>query len=483
MQSMNETLFDSLNLSPELTRAIQDMNYSSATSIQAGAIPLLLEGVDLIGRSSTGTGKTAAFGIPAIEMAESGQKNVQIMILSPTRELAIQIAGEMRKYAKYKPGISVAAVYGGAAMDAQIYALRTANVVIGTPGRIMDHLRRRTLKLDHLKMVVLDEADEMLNMGFYEDIREILSQTPDNRQTVLFSATMPPAILKITEEFLKDPQTVNIHTEQRTISTVDQFFYQVPQSRKMDAINLLLQKWEPRRSVIFCNTKSMVDELSEYLNKQGFKALGIHGDMKQAGRTQVMNSFREGRARILVATDVAARGIDVDEIDAVFNFDIPQEFEYYIHRIGRTGRAGNTGTAHTLVCNYRQLSTIRELRRFIKADILETAMPSPDDIQNKRHEKLSSKIAQTISNMDCSRWENLLKQIADEQGCDILEVACALAQIAYAKDKRTVPIFVSNRFDSPSRYNGKSRGRPAISARENKPYPRKGKKPYSKKRP
>ena len=295
----------------------------------------------------------------------------------------MQIADEMRKFAKYKPGVCVAAVYGGAPMDAQIRALRAANIVIGTPGRVMDHMRRHTLRLDDLRTVVLDEADEMLNMGFLDDIQTILAETPDTRQTVLFSATMPPAILKITDKFLHDPQTVDIRTGQRTIAAVEQFFYRVPQARKMDALNLLLQYHDPKRAVVFCNTKAMVDSLTEYLGDHGFRALGIHGDMKQAGRTQVMQSFRDGKTRILVATDVAARGIDVENIEAVFNFDIPQEFEHYIHRIGRTGRAGRTGMSHTLVCGARQVDTIRQLRRFINADIREAPLPIGDEIVRK----------------------------------------------------------------------------------------------------
>ena len=343
---MSETKFEDIGLSPELVQAVSDMNYTQATGIQAQAIPLLMQGADVIGRSSTGTGKTAAFGIPAVERIESGLKAPQVLVLSPTRELAMQIADEMRKFAKYKPGVCVAAVYGGAPMDAQIRALRAANIVIGTPGRVMDHMRRHTLRLDDLRTVVLDEADEMLNMGFLDDIQTILAETPDTRQTVLFSATMPPAILKITDKFLHDPQTVDIRTGQRTIAAVEQFFYRVPQARKMDALNLLLQYHDPKRAVVFCNTKAMVDSLTEYLSDHGFRALGIHGDMKQAGRTQVMQSFRDGKTRILVATDVAARGIDVENIEAVFNFDIPQEFEHYIHRIGRTGRAKKEGASY-----------------------------------------------------------------------------------------------------------------------------------------
>ena len=391
---MSETLFESIGLSPELTRAVKDMNYTAATGIQAGAIPLLLQGLDVIGRSSTGTGKTAAFGIPAVEMADGSDKHAQVLVLSPTRELAMQIAGEMRKYAKYKPGVAVAAVYGGAPMDAQIRQLRTSIIVIGTPGRIMDHLRRRTLRL---------------------------------------------AILKITENFLRDPQTVDIRTGQRTIATTEQFFYQVPQSRKMEAINLLLQYHEPRRAVIFCNTKAMVDDLTAYLTEHSFKAAGIHGDMKQASRTQVMQSFRDAKIRILVATDVAARGIDVEDIDAVYNFDIPQEFEFYIHRIGRTGRAGKTGSSHTLVCNWRQLNTMKDLRRFTNAEIAEAKLPATEDILQKKQEKFASKVCRTLEAGGYEKYSSQLEELAAQQGVEILDIACALTQMIYSKDKKTVP--------------------------------------------
>ena len=452
---MSNTRFESIGLSPELCRAVSDMNYTEATGIQAGAIPLLMQGLDVIGRSSTGTGKTAAFGIPAVERVSGGDRRAQVLVLSPTRELAMQISEEMRKYAKYKTGISVAAVYGGAPMDAQITQLRTANIVIGTPGRVMDHMRRRTLRLDTLKMVVLDEADEMLNMGFLEDIQSILSATPEDRQTVLFSATMPPTILKITSEFLKDPQTVHIRTPQKTIETIDQYFYQVPQSRKMDAINLLLQMQEPSRSVIFCNTKSMVDDLVQYLGDRGFQALGLHGDMKQSGRTQVMQSFRNGKASILVATDVAARGIDVEDIEAVYNFDIPQEFEYYIHRIGRTGRAGKSGTSHTLVCGFRQLNTMKELRRYINADIREAPLPSAEDILRRRQEHFSAKVAQTLESGGYEAFGGQIDEILQKQGCGLRDVACALAQIISSSEKKTIPVVKATVSADSSRRGGK----------------------------
>ncbi|MBC8584402.1 DEAD/DEAH box helicase [Youxingia wuxianensis] len=438
---MSNPLFDSFDLSPELHRAIEDMNYTESTAIQAQAIPLILSGKDVIGRSSTGTGKTAAFGLPAVELvAASGSKKPQVLVLSPTRELAMQITEEMRKYSKYKQGVSIACVYGGAPMDNQIRQLKTANIVIGTPGRLMDHMRRKTLKLDELKMVILDEADEMLNMGFLEDIQTILTETPEDRQTILFSATMPPAILKITKQFQTDPEMVDIQSSQRTISTIQQYYYQVPQARKMDAINLLLQFNDCKRSVIFCNTKKMVDDMVEYLNDRGFKSAGLHGDMKQSARSQVMQSFRDGKIHVLVATDVAARGIDVENIEAVFNYDIPQEFEYYIHRIGRTGRAGKEGSSHTLVCNYKQVGTIKELKRFINAEIIESPLPSPESIMHKRREKFISKIEKCLALEEYQSWGETVEQIA-QQGYEPKDIACALLQMMSAKDKKLVPAF------------------------------------------
>lgn len=381
---MNQTAqtlaFQDMPLSPEITRAINDMHYTAATEIQAAAIPFLLNQQDVIGNSSTGTGKTAAFGIPAVELVEGALKHPQILVLSPTRELAMQIALEMKKYCKYKEGITVAAVYGGAQMSDQIRQLRRANIVIGTPGRIMDHLRRKTLKLDRIKMVVLDEADEMLSMGFIEDIQTILVQAPDKRQTVLFSATMPPAILKISEQFLDKPEIVNVMSEQNNQADIEQTYYYVPQAKKKDALELLLKHTDAKRSIIFCNTKSMVDELALSLGKQGLAAAGLHGDMTQAVRSQVMQSFRSGNTHILIATDVAARGIDVNDVDIVINFDLPQSFEYYVHRIGRTGRAGKQGISQTLVCNRKQLGTLNGLMRYTGTVIEERSLPSSQDM-------------------------------------------------------------------------------------------------------
>ncbi|MDD6098422.1 MAG: DEAD/DEAH box helicase, partial [Oscillospiraceae bacterium] len=339
--------FNKLNLSQELINAVECLGYAEMTEIQEKSIPLLLEGHDVIGRSNTGTGKTAAFGIPAVEqISPADSHNVSVLILCPTRELAMQACEEINKFAKFKKYVKTSAVYGGASMEKQIYALKKgANIVVGTPGRVMDHIRRRTLKLNNLKTVILDEADEMLNMGFREDIETILASVPEDRQTVLFSATMPPEILAITEKYQNDPVQIHIKSAQKTVSLVEQYYFEVAMGRKTDALKLLLLAYSPASSMVFCNTKKMVDELTEQLIQAGFRAAGLHGDMKQSQRTQVMNGFKKGASSVLVATDVAARGIDVSGIDAVFNYDIPQDNEYYIHRIGRTGRAGKAGNA------------------------------------------------------------------------------------------------------------------------------------------
>ncbi|MEG1822683.1 MAG: DEAD/DEAH box helicase, partial [Clostridiales bacterium] len=316
--------FNELNLREEILRAVAEMGYTETTDIQEKAIPLVLEGKDVTGRSSTGTGKTAAFGIPIIQNTIDNKNLATVLILSPTRELAMQIAGEIRKFSKYLPGVPVATVYGGQSMDLQIKQLKTAKIVIGTPGRVMDHLRRKTLKLHNLETVVLDEADEMLNMGFIEDIETILETTPPTRQTLLFSATMPHAIVKISKEFQNDPVSVTADKGQRTVAQIAQSYYNIPQAGKIDTLKLLIEYHHPKRALIFCNTKRMVDDLAATLSQGGFKAVAIHGDMRQTQRTSVMNEFKSGRTNILIATDVAARGIDVEDVEAVFNFPLPK---------------------------------------------------------------------------------------------------------------------------------------------------------------
>ena len=396
---MNCTPFIQLDLTEPLLRAVKDLGFTDATEIQAQSIPIIREGRDMIGRSQTGTGKTLAFGIPAVESVDAGSRKVQVLVLCPTRELAMQACAELRKLSRYRPGVRPEEVYGGVSMQRQIYALQSgANVVVGTPGRIMDHMRRGTLKLDNVQLVILDEADEMLSMGFKEDIETILKETPPERQTVLFSATMPPEILRLTHDFQHNPAMVEIDKKQPSVKAIRQISYNVPALRKMDALNLILRYYEPKLAIIFCNTKKSVDELTAYLNAHGFSAEALHGDMKQPQRTQVLSGFKSARTNLLVATDVAARGIDVENIDFVINYDIPQDPEYYIHRIGRTGRAGKSGVAITLCCGRQQQWQMNTIAKIAKSSIISMILPSKEEIFDVSRKKLLDSTLETLSN-------------------------------------------------------------------------------------
>ncbi len=423
-----EKSFENLYLSQELQRAVDDLGFNEMTDIQSQAIPLIRTGADVIGRSQTGTGKTIAFSIPALETIDTDLEKVQIIILCPTRELAMQGAGEIKKLSRFMKGVKVCDVYGGAAMDRQILKLKKANIVIGTPGRIMDHMRRRTLKLHDVKMVVLDEADEMLSMGFREDIEEILSHTPDDRQTVLFSATMPKEILDITEKFQRDPLMIEIKAQSMTVEHIKQSFIEVPMGKKMDALNMLLRYFAPKRTMIFCNTKAMVEDLGKYLKENGFNSESLHGDMQQSSRTRVMDSFKSGLSNILIATDVAARGIDVSDIDFVFNYDIPQNREYYVHRIGRTGRAGKAGNAVTICSGRRQITTIRDIARNTKSEIEQLDLPSTEDLRNKLAERELATLKEQLDiNVD-DRYNKLLNDLLSD-GVSLYELSAKLLQI------------------------------------------------------
>ncbi len=431
--------FNELELSAEVLRAIEEMGFTDLTEIQEKAIPLIAKKVDVIGRSNTGTGKTAAFGIPAIESISKEARTPEVLILCPTRELAMQACEEIKKFSKFMPWIRSSAVYGGASMEKQIMELkRGANIVVGTPGRVMDHIRRRTLKLQDLKMIILDEADEMLNMGFREDIESILLDVPEERQTILFSATMPPAILAITNQYQNDPTIITIINKHRTVDTIEQFYFEVPSHKKLEALQLLLLAYEPKASMIFCNTKKMVDELTEALCNKGLRAIGIHGDMKQAQRTHVMERFKNGKVNILIATDVAARGIDVSGIDAVFNFDLPQDNEYYIHRIGRTGRAGKSGTAYTLVNSRKQVYDLRALSKYIKAEIVEKQFPVKEDIIGKKLEKISEKINISLENEIKDETKMVISKLL-EQGLTLEKIAESLINLKVQKELKHIP--------------------------------------------
>ena len=426
------TNFNELGLSNEILKAVEEMGFENATDIQAQAIPLILQGKDVLGRSNTGTGKTAAFGLPAIDMVDIDNRNPQILILSPTRELDIQIATELRKFSKYKEGVKIVPIYGGAPIDRQIQLIkRGCGIIVGTPGRVMDHLRRKTIRFSDIKMVILDEADEMLNMGFKEDIEEILKIMPKEQyQMTLFSATMPSSILSITKQFQQDPITVEIKSAQRTIDTVEQTYYECGRGKKTNALRILLNDIDPELTMIFCNTKKMVDELVDELNVFDMKAIGLHGDMKQMFRSRVMDQFRTGNYPILIATDVAARGIDVDNIDLVVNYDIPQDNEYYIHRVGRTGRAGKKGKAITLIAGKRQRQFIKDIMKYTKTAIAHRVLPSTEQMIEANKQNFINEVKLACSENISEESIEMANEILGE-GIAIENVLSALISMLY----------------------------------------------------
>ncbi len=395
---MTKVLFSEMSLTPKVEHAVSLMGFDYATPVQYESIPIIRTGVDVIARSQTGTGKTVAFAIPAIEKVDTHEEKptIQVLILCPTRELAVQANEEIQKLARFKEGIRSVAIYGGAPIDKQFISLRRSNIVVGTPGRVMDHMRRKTIRLNNLKMIVLDEADEMLNMGFREDIETILTDTPEDRQTILFSATMPPAILKIANKYQKSPTLIEIDKSQVTIENIEQKYIGVPHAAKKEALFILLQYYQPNRAIIFCGTKKMADELTAFLTGRGVSAESIHSDIRQAQRTATMRDFKAGKTTILIATDIAARGIDVNDVDYVINFDIPTNTEYYVHRIGRTGRAGKDGCSITICSSKREISEMRQIAAAVKSEIKELILPTADDIQNKGIAKASAEVETQI---------------------------------------------------------------------------------------
>ena len=415
-------------LDNRIVRAIREMGFEKLSPIQEQAIPYLLQGEDIIGQAQTGTGKTAAFGIPAIQHINPDVKKLQTIILCPTRELAIQAAEELRKIAKYMHGIKVLPVYGGQDISRQIAGLRGVQIIVGTPGRVMDHMRRRTIKLDLVNMVVLDEADEMLNMGFREDMELILGQIPGEHQTALFSATMPKPILEITDRFQNDAKLVKVAAQELTIPLVSQKFYRVKNQDKDAACVRLLEYYQPKLTLIFCNTKKKVDELSDLLKEQGFQAEGLHGDLSQAQRDAVMKRFRNGGTSILIATDVAARGIDVDDVEAVIIYDIPQDIEYYVHRIGRTGRAGRKGRSFTFA-NSREIYKIREIERVCHTTITEKKLPGAAKVLKAKADKYLNKAWELHEHEDIELMKSFLQRKMEEEGCDALELAAAMLKL------------------------------------------------------
>lgn len=418
--------FEEMCLDTRIMRAIAEMGFEQPSPIQAQSIPIAVEGKDMIGQARTGTGKTASFGIPMLQRINPKDKNLQAIVLCPTRELAIQSANEIRKLAKFLYGIKVLPIYGGQEISKQIRSLKGGvQIVIGTPGRVMDHLRRHTLKPQTVDIVVLDEADEMLNMGFREDIETILGQLPEERQTMLFSATMPKPILEIAKRYLHEPELVKVIQKELTVPKIEQYYYEVNPRKKNEVLSRLLDMYDPSLSLVFCNTKRKVDELVADLKGRGYFAEGLHGDMKQSQRDRVMNGFRNGRTDILVATDVAARGIDVDDVEAVFNYDVPQDDEYYVHRIGRTGRAGREGRAFTLVVG-KEIYKLKDIQRYCKTKIRRQPIPSVNDVAAIKVEKLLEQAGELIATDGLGRMMDLLEEYLDGSDYSATEMAAAL---------------------------------------------------------
>ncbi len=450
---MKNLKFSDLNLSKEIQKAITDMGFEEATPIQSQSIPILLEGKDVIGQAQTGTGKTAAFGIPIIETINLEIRNPQALVLCPTRELAIQITEELKELLKYKKGIEILAVYGGQPIDRQIKSLKKGvHIIIGTPGRVLDHIRSQTLRLDAVKKVVLDEADEMLDMGFREDIEIILAKTPSQKQTIFFSATIPKLVLSLAHKFQKNSVIVKIEHKALTVPNIEQFYFEVNEKIKPEILSRLIDLHNLKLALVFCNTKKRVDELVGHLQARGYLADGLHGDLKQMQRDRVMAKFRKGLIEILVATDVAARGIDVEHVEAVINYDVPQDEENYVHRIGRTGRAGRTGKAFSFVVG-RDIYKIRDIQRYTKAKIIIQQVPSISDVEAIKTNLILEKIKTTIKEGHLGKYVHSIETLIAEEYTS-LDAAAALFKIFIdSQNKEVAEVDIKKESKENNKYN------------------------------
>jgi len=445
--------FSDLNLHELILKSVEEAGYSTPSQIQAESIPHLLKGKDLIGQAQTGTGKTAAFSLPLLSKLDPGSKDTQILVLAPTRELAIQVADSMKAYAKYLKGFSVLPIYGGQSIDIQLRQLkRGANVVVGTPGRVIDHLRRRTLKLGNLKALVLDEADEMLRMGFIDDVETILKDTPETRQTVLFSATMPSVIKRITQKYQTDPVDIKVKSKTSTVSTISQYYWSGKTSFKLDALTRLLEAETFGGVIIFVRTKNMTTELAEKLTARGYSAIALNGDIQQSMREKVIDRLKKASIDIIVATDVVARGLDVERITHVVNYDMPADNESYVHRIGRTGRAGRKGTAILFVPpnGRRQLVGIE---RATGQTIEPLKLPSPEDISKARINKFKELVISTASSQKLDFYENIVTELENDSELTPKQIAATLAYLAQ-KDR---PLVVAQNKIPDSGFNENNR--------------------------
>jgi ATP-dependent RNA helicase DeaD len=440
------TEFSDLNLHPELVRAVTERGYATPTPIQAALIPVMMTGADVIGQAQTGTGKTAAFALPLLHNLEPNQKHIQSLVLAPTRELALQVAEAISEYGQFH-NVRVLAVYGGQAYMPQINQLRRGvDVVVGTPGRLMDLMRKNVLDINHIRTVVLDEADEMLSMGFIEDIETILAATPAERQTALFSATMPAEIRRLADKYMRDPQSILIERNQMTSAQIEQRYYFVNLGEKTAALTRMFEMEEVTSALIFVHTRAETGELASELTRRGYPSEALNGDLSQDARERTLNRFRNGQVTVLVATDVAARGLDIDDISHVFNYELPHDPEIYIHRIGRTGRAGKTGIAITLVAP-REKRRLRQVEGLTRQKLKEMPVPTEQDIIAFREEKLMNQFRVWLARGRCKTERTLVEQLVAE-GHDPLEVAAVAIKIVRAEEKQR-PIAAVNVVEEP----------------------------------
>lgn len=471
--------FTRLGISHDIIRALQEMGFEEPTPIQAEGIPLLMEGKDLIGQAQTGTGKTAAFGIPLLEKVKNNPEGLQAIVLTPTRELAIQVAEELNRLGQYTKAHALP-IYGGQDIQRQIKALkRRPPIIVATPGRLMDHIDRRTIRLQDISMAVLDEADEMLNMGFVEDIEKILSSTPENRQTILFSATMPRPIQNLAQKFLVNPEIIKIKAKEVTISLVEQYYMELHDRQKFDALCRLLDIQSPELAIVFGRTKRRVDELTEGLKKRGYSAEGIHGDLTQAKRDTVIRQFREGIVDILVATDVAARGLDISGVSHVYNFDIPQDSESYVHRVGRTGRAGRTGMAITFVIP-RELGHLHSVEQATKRKIVRMNVPTITDAIEGQQRLAVEKLLRQIEEGNFEQYKGRAEELLSEM--DSVELLAAAIKLM-TKEPDATPVKITEEAPLRSRFrSNRPMAQPAPSNhnhnRKNQMKPGSAKKPW-----
>jgi ATP-dependent RNA helicase DeaD len=457
--SNNEISFSDLGLKNEILKSIESLGYESPSPIQAEAIPCILEGSDILGQAQTGTGKTAAFSLPLLCGIDTKSKDTQMLVLVPTRELAIQVSEAIFKYGKGLKSLNVTPIYGGQDYSVQLRSLkRGSHIVVGTPGRTMDHMRRGTLKLDSLKSLVLDEADEMLNMGFLGDVEWVLEQTPNSRQIALFSATMPREIAKIAKKYLNNPKEISIKVKTTTADTIRQRFWMVSGMHKVEALTRILESENFDAMIIFVRTKNITTELASKIESRGFRAVAINGDIAQKTRERSIARLKSGKIDILVATDVAARGLDVERISHVINYDIPYDTESYVHRIGRTGRAGKEGDA-ILFVSPRERNFLSAIEKATRKKIERMQLPSAELINDKRIENFKTKLANTLSLEGLSKYQDVIEQYQAEHNIPFIEIAAGLARMLSDKDSIFVEdrkeTFVEESFDEPSRGRGR----------------------------